>query len=133
MSTTGRPKVHRVSRPRTDLFIELPAELGFRARSAFKLLQVDEMYHIFAGVLRAVDLCAAPGSWSQVLGRQLRAESQKAAAAAAAGESKADRKLSEPKVVAVDLQEMAPIEGVHIIQGQRDLDRLVVGLNSDWL
>ena len=37
---------------------------GFRARSAYKLLQVDEEFNIFSGVDRAVDLCAAPGSWS---------------------------------------------------------------------
>ena len=39
-------------------------EIGFRARSAFKLLQVDEEFNIFKGVTRAVDLCSAPGSWS---------------------------------------------------------------------
>lgn len=39
--------------------------------SAFKLLQVDEEFDIFTGVKRAVDLCAAPGSWSQVLQRKL--------------------------------------------------------------
>ena len=37
---------------------------GFRARSAYKLLQVNEEFNIFHGVERAVDLCAAPGSWS---------------------------------------------------------------------
>ena len=44
---------------------------GFRARSAYKLLQVDEEFNIFSGVNRAVDLCAAPGSWSQVLSSKL--------------------------------------------------------------
>lgn len=42
-------------------------KVGFRARSAFKLLQLDEEFGLFEGVTRAVDLCAAPGSWSQVL------------------------------------------------------------------
>ena len=37
---------------------------GFRARSAFKLLQINEEFNIFKGVTRAVDLCCAPGSWS---------------------------------------------------------------------
>ena len=37
-----------------------------RARSAFKLLQLDERFNLFDGVERVVDLCAAPGSWSQV-------------------------------------------------------------------
>lgn len=42
-------------------------QVGFRARSAFKLLQLDEEFGLFEGVTKAVDLCAAPGSWSQVI------------------------------------------------------------------
>lgn len=53
------------------------------------------------GVTRAVDLCAAPGSWSQVLSRRLKD-----------GDSPDDN-----KIVAVDIQTMAPIAGVEIIQG----------------
>ena len=55
-------------------------------------------------MLTAVDLCAAPGSWSQVLSRKL-----------FGGAPEAER--SEVRIVAVDLQEMAPIEGVNIIAG----------------
>jgi tRNA (cytidine32/guanosine34-2'-O)-methyltransferase len=44
---------------------------GFRARSAYKLLQVDEEFNIFQNAKRAVDLCAAPGSWSQVLSQRM--------------------------------------------------------------
>ena len=54
-------------------------------------------------VHRAVDLCAAPGSWSQVLSRQLKHNEVEG--------------NEETKIVAVDLQEMAPIEGVIQIQG----------------
>jgi tRNA (cytidine32/guanosine34-2'-O)-methyltransferase len=67
------------------------------------LLQIDEEFKILEGVERAVDLCAAPGSWSQVLSRRLLGD-----------ESKQEKKA---KIVAVDLQEMAPIEGVIQIQG----------------
>ena len=35
-------------------------------RSAFKLMQIDDEFNILEGVNRVVDLCAAPGSWSQV-------------------------------------------------------------------
>ena len=48
-------------------------ETGFRARSAFKLLQIDEKFNILNGVSRAVDLCAAPGGWSEVLAARLHA------------------------------------------------------------
>lgn len=45
--------------------------MGFRARSAFKLMQIDDEYDLFSGVKRVVDLCAAPGSWCQVLSGKL--------------------------------------------------------------
>jgi len=46
-------------------------EEGYRARSAYKLLQIDSAFHIFDNVERVVDLCAAPGSWSQVISKKL--------------------------------------------------------------
>ncbi|CAN0494699.1 unnamed protein product, partial [Scytosiphon promiscuus] len=48
------------------ILLLLLVQVGFRARSAFKLLQLDEEFGLFEGVTKAVDLCAAPGSWSQV-------------------------------------------------------------------
>ena len=57
---------------------------------------------MITGVKKVVDLCAAPGSWSQVLARKL------------CGEGKTDEDV---KIVAVDLQAMAPIPGVIQIQG----------------
>lgn len=56
---------------------------------------------VVSGVNRAVDLCAAPGSWSQVLSRKLGQEEHP----------------QEVKIVAVDLQAMAPLPGVTQIQG----------------
>ena len=94
----------------------------------FKLLQVDEECNIFDGVRRAVDLCAAPGSWSQVLAHKLlhaRSVSDGADAAAAVSSATASDAVTvaaspalvEPKIVAIDLQDMAPIPGVVQIQG----------------
>ena len=81
---------------------------GYRARSAYKLLQVDEEFNIFSGVNKAVDLCAAPGSWSQVLASKLY-DSDEARKQATANDN--------VRIVAVDLQEMAAVEGVAILQG----------------
>ncbi|XP_033028674.1 putative tRNA (cytidine(32)/guanosine(34)-2'-O)-methyltransferase isoform X3 [Lacerta agilis] len=92
----------RSSKDKRDIYYRLAKEEGWRARSAFKLLQLDEEYHLFQGVSRAVDLCAAPGSWSQVLSRKIKGE---------------DIKNSDVKIVAVDLQAMAPLPGVIQIQG----------------
>ncbi|NXO05070.1 TRM7 methyltransferase, partial [Rhinopomastus cyanomelas] len=62
----------RSSKDKRDIYYRLAKEEGWRARSAFKLLQLDQRFNLFEGVHRAVDLCAAPGSWSQVLSRNLR-------------------------------------------------------------
>lgn len=95
MGKTGKDK--------RDIYYRKAKEEGFRARSAYKLLQVDQTFDIFAGVSSVVDLCAAPGSWSQVITKRL-------------AESGVDL-LSEPHLVSVDLFEIAPIEGAHLIQG----------------
>uniref|UniRef100_A0A671YKN3 Putative tRNA (cytidine(32)/guanosine(34)-2'-O)-methyltransferase n=1 Tax=Sparus aurata TaxID=8175 RepID=A0A671YKN3_SPAAU len=91
----------RSSKDKRDIYYRLAKEEGWRARSAFKLLQLDQEFNLFTGVNRAVDLCAAPGSWSQVLSRKLRFCFF----------------WEEVKIVAVDLQAMAPLPGVTQIQG----------------
>ncbi|XP_058684598.1 putative tRNA (cytidine(32)/guanosine(34)-2'-O)-methyltransferase isoform X1 [Poecile atricapillus] len=90
----------RSSKDKRDIYYRLAKEGGWRARSAFKLLQLEQRFQLFQGVRRAVDLCAAPGSWSQVLSRHLRGSEG-----------------SPAQVVAVDLQAMAPLPGVLQIQG----------------
>ncbi|XP_032796279.2 putative tRNA (cytidine(32)/guanosine(34)-2'-O)-methyltransferase [Daphnia magna] len=92
----------KTSKDKRDVYYRLAKEEGWRARSAFKLLQIDDEFHIFEGVKNAVDLCAAPGSWSQVLTRKLRNK---------------DDDSPTAKIVAVDLQAMAPLPGVIQIQG----------------
>lgn len=90
------------SKDKRDVYYRLAKEEGWRARSAFKLLQINEDFNLFEGVKKVVDLCAAPGSWSQVLARKLRG---------------GDVKNDDVKIVAVDLQAMAPIPGVIQLQG----------------
>lgn len=124
----------KTSKDKRDIYYRQAKEEGFRARSAFKLMQIDEMFHILEGktnidqthsldatfinnvsfsniffqfftipgVNRAVDLCAAPGSWSQVLSKRLNENSTN---------------KDDVKIVAVDLQPMAPLDGVKQLQG----------------
>eukprot|EP00884_Botryococcus_braunii_P002676 jgi/Botrbrau1/12409/Bobra.0229s0006.2 len=94
------------SKDKRDIYYRKAKEEGWRARSAFKLLQIDAAFDVLKGVNRVVDLCAAPGSWSQVLSRRLHATS--------ADDSRAD---DRPKILAIDLQPMVPIEGVTQLQG----------------
>jgi tRNA (cytidine32/guanosine34-2'-O)-methyltransferase len=98
----------KTSKDKRDIYYRKAKEIGFRARSAFKLLQIDENYGIFEGVNRCVDLCAAPGSWSQVLSSKLYTTVDEAHTCLI---------NNQPKVVSVDLQEMAPIPGVICLVG----------------
>jgi tRNA (cytidine32/guanosine34-2'-O)-methyltransferase len=85
----------RLSRDKRDVFYRRAKEMGYRARSAFKLLQLNSEFQFLSEgrTQRAVDLCAAPGSWSQVLSEHVQ------------------------QLVAVDLQPMAPLDGVICLQG----------------
>lgn len=96
----------RSTKDKRDIYYRKAKEEGYRARSAFKLLQINEEFNIFEGVQRVVDLCAAPGSWSQVLSKEIYQKSL--------GEPNIS---SQIKIVSVDLQDMAPIEGVITIKG----------------
>lgn len=91
----------KTSKDKRDIYYRLAKEEGWRARSAFKLLQIDQKFGIFKDVQRAVDLCAAPGSWSQVLSKKLNENTQD----------------GDIKIIAVDLQAMAPLKGVTQLQG----------------
>ena len=72
----GPPGAGRSSKDKRDVYYRLAKEEGWRARSAFKLLQINDEFQIFKDVKRVVDLCAAPGSWSQVLAKKLRMEAR---------------------------------------------------------
>lgn len=121
------------SKDKRDAYYRLAKEEGWRARSAYKLLQIDEEFNLFEGVTRVVDLCAAPGSWSQVLSRVLikgetfgRAGWEQKQAATRRhvlglekeGKEDAAAAVQQPKprenvrIVAIDLQPMSPLEGV---------------------
>ncbi|BFF91664.1 putative tRNA (cytidine(32)/guanosine(34)-2'-O)-methyltransferase 1 [Drosophila madeirensis] len=95
----------KTSKDKRDIYYRQAKEEGWRARSAFKLLHIHDAYGILNGVRRAVDLCAAPGSWSQVLSRKLYDPCQN------------DAEKLATKIIAVDLQAMAPIRGVIQLQG----------------
>ena len=53
-----------LGRQLNDAYVEEARKLGFRARSVFKLKEIDERFHLMRPGLRIVDLGAAPGSWS---------------------------------------------------------------------
>ncbi|KPI84265.1 putative FtsJ-like methyltransferase [Leptomonas seymouri] len=111
----------RASKDKRDVYYRKAKEEGYRARSAYKLLQIHEEFNILSPAeicTGAIDLCAAPGSWSQVLAQHFKTLAKSAATATSAtASSSSSDPLPRPRVIAVDLQEMAPIEGVCMLQG----------------
>ena len=78
---------------RRDFYYKEAKKLGYRARSAFKLIEIQQRFGIIKRGDRIIDLGASPGGWSQVA-------SQYAS-----------------KVIAVDLQKMQPIDKVIFVKG----------------
>ncbi len=79
-----------------EKYFQQAKSAGYRARSAYKLIQIQEKFHIIKRSSIVVDLGAAPGSWSQVVSKLVG---------------------KKGRVIALDLQEMAPIPGVTMLQG----------------
>ena len=87
---------HWRQRQGSDVYFERAKQEGYRARSAYKLLQIQERFGILNRGQVVVDLGAAPGSWSQVASRVVG---------------------SAGRVIAVDLKPIEPVARVSILQG----------------
>ena len=92
-----------------DPYVKLAQKEGYRARAAYKLKEIDEALGLIKPGQLVVDLGAAPGAWSQYLRRRF-APKEAGAGGAAAGELNG-------AIIALDLLELEPIEGVHFIRG----------------
>jgi len=93
----------------TDTYVRQAREAGYRSRAAFKLLEIDKRDRLLKPGMRVLDLGAAPGGWSQVA---------------------AEKVKPGGKVVAVDLLETKPIQGVTIFKGdfrEADLEAALGG------
>ena len=84
-----------VNKQRRDTYVRQSKVDGYRARSAYKLIEIDEKFKIFKGGISVIDIGAAPGSWSQY-----------AVKAAKSG-----------RLISIDLKEMEPIGNTVQIHG----------------
>jgi len=84
-----------VNKQRRDIYVRQSKVDGYRARSAYKLIEIDEKFKIFKGGISVIDIGAAPGSWSQY----------------------ASKVVKRGKIVSIDLKKMEPIENTIQIQG----------------
>ena len=84
-----------VNKQRRDTYVRQSKIDGYRARSAYKLKEIDEKFKVFKGGMQVIDLGAAPGSWSQYVSKVVK----------------------NGKIVSIDLKDLELIDGVIQIKG----------------
>lgn len=92
-----------------DPYVKLAHKEGYRARAAYKLKEIDESLGLIRPGQLVIDLGCAPGAWSQYLRRRF-APKTAGSGGAASGEL-------QGRIIALDLLDFEPVEGVHYIQG----------------
>lgn len=101
-----------LQRQLNDPYVAKAKAAGYKSRAAFKLLEIDEKYHLLKPGMRVVDLGAAPGGWCQVAAERIGLADP--GGRRRAGISEAD--AARAKIVAIDLLEIDPLPGVDFLQ-----------------
>ena len=82
-----------INRQKRDIYVRQSKVDGYRARSAYKLIEIDKKFKIFKNGMFILDIGAAPGSWSQYVSKAVK----------------------NGKIISIDLKEISPIDnGIHI-------------------
>jgi len=92
-----------------DPYVQRAQAEGYRARAAYKLLEIDERDKLLRPGMLVVDLGSAPGSWSQVAIRRL---------------------AGRGRVVALDILPMEPVAGVEFLQGDFSDDAVLAAFEK---
>lgn len=87
-----------LERQLNDPYVHEAKKLGYRSRSAFKLIEIDDKYRFLKPGGNIIDLGAAPGGWSQVAMKRVKAEQGRG------------------KVIAIDMHGMDPMSSVTIFK-----------------
>ena len=84
-----------LNQQKKDIYVRQSKVDGYRARSAYKLIEIDEKFKIFKGDMFVIDIGAAPGSWSQYVSKVVK----------------------NGKLISIDLKEMDEIKNTTFIKG----------------
>ena len=84
-----------INKQKRDIYVRQSKVDGYRARSAYKLIEINEKFKIFKGGMYVLDIGAAPGSWSQYVSKIIK----------------------NGKIISVDLKKMEKIENTIQIKG----------------
>jgi len=93
----------------SDAYVREAQRLGYRSRSAFKLIELAEKDKLFRRGMTVIDLGSAPGSWCQVLRERL---------------------VPQAKILAVDILPMDPIPGVTFVQTDFSTDEGLIAVQA---
>jgi len=81
-----------------DPYVQRSKAEGYRSRAAYKLIEIDDRYHILKPGMKVIDLGAAPGGWCQVAARRVRSVPER------------------PLVVGIDCLGMDPVPGATVLE-----------------
>ena len=84
-----------INKQKRDIYVRQSQVDGYRARSAYKLIEIDEKFKIFKNGISVIDLGASPGSWSQYIARTVKSG----------------------RIVSIDLKNIEKIENIIQIKG----------------
>ncbi len=84
-----------INRQKRDIYVRQSKEDGYRARSVYKLIEINEKFKIFRSGMSVIDIGAAPGSWSQF----------------------AAKNINNGKLISIDLKKIEPIQNTILIKG----------------
>lgn len=90
-----------LERQLNDPYVHAAKREGFRSRAAFKLMEIDDRYHLLKPGARVVDLGCAPGGWCQVAAKRVKSDGPSARAG---------------RVIGIDYLETEPVPGAVILQ-----------------
>ena len=90
-----------INKQKRDIYVRQSQVDGYRARSAYKLIEIDQKFKIFKNGISVIDLGASPGSWSQYIAKMVKSG----------------------RIVSIDIKSMEEIENTIQIKGDfTDLD-----------
>ncbi|KGM39115.1 ribosomal RNA large subunit methyltransferase E [Aquabacterium sp. NJ1] len=105
-----------------DTYVKLAGKEGYRSRAAYKLKEIDEALSLIKPGQLVVDLGASPGAWSQYVRRKF-APKDAGAGGAATGQLNGT-------IIALDLLDFEPVDGVQFIQGDFREDAVLAQLRE---